>query len=83
MNTEDLTNYFTYLDGLRESGVTNMWGASTYLEKKFHIGNALSLKVHGLWMESFGKHKSAYDRAVAALAAAKTDTPPPPQGDDK
>lgn len=67
MTREDLTNYFTYMDGLRQSGITNMFGAGAYLQKKFQIGEVLSIKVHALWMETFGKHESAYDRATEAL----------------
>jgi len=29
--------YNEYLDQLRDSGVTNMWGASVYLEEEFDI----------------------------------------------
>jgi len=29
--------HLDYLDCLRESGVTNMWGASVYLEEEFKL----------------------------------------------
>jgi len=32
---EEKAEYFEYLDGLRESGVTNMFGAALYLERAF------------------------------------------------
>lgn len=33
----DKTEYFEYLDELRESGVTNMFGAAPYLVSEFGI----------------------------------------------
>ena len=33
--TSEYVDYFTYLDDLRESGVTNMFGARPYLEAEF------------------------------------------------
>lgn len=32
-----MSQYFDYLEDLRESGETNMWGASTYLEAEFGL----------------------------------------------
>ncbi|KKL13319.1 hypothetical protein LCGC14_2526910, partial [marine sediment metagenome] len=29
--------YYTYLDELRRSGITNMWGAAPYLQEAFNI----------------------------------------------
>ena len=29
--------YYEFLDNLRESGVTNMFGASPYIQKKFGV----------------------------------------------
>jgi hypothetical protein len=47
--------HLTYLDGLRERGTCNMWGAGNYLEAVFGIdmdaGTANT--VLGYWMESF------------------------------
>ena len=30
-----MDKYFAYLDGLRDSGVTNMYGAAPYLQARF------------------------------------------------
>ena len=53
--TPDKKEVFDYLDALRESGVTNMFGASPYLEDRFgltrHDARALLIE----WMEGFGK----------------------------
>lgn len=46
--------YYEYLDGLRESGVTNMFGAAPYLLNQFHeLDKALARKVLADWMETF------------------------------
>ena len=50
--TPDKREVFNYLDALRESSVTNMYGASPYLEDRFgltrHDARALLIE----WMES-------------------------------
>ena len=50
MNEE---NIFEYLDKLRESGVTNMWGASTYIEKEFDVSRRESGDLLVKWMKTF------------------------------
>ena len=52
---EDYLRYFDYLDALRMSGVTNMFGASVYLIDEFGLSKALAKRVLSLWMDSFGK----------------------------
>lgn len=47
--------HLTYLDKLRESGETNMYGAGPYLEKKFKLDKAKARKILIYWMESFGE----------------------------
>lgn len=50
--------HFEYLDNLRESGVTNMFGAGRYLEGEFGVTANESTKILGYWMETFGeRHK--------------------------
>jgi hypothetical protein len=44
-----------YLDELRESGVTNMYGAGSYLEAEFALDNKESTEVLIYWMHSFGE----------------------------
>lgn len=53
---EGLTEeHLTYLDELRESGETNMFGASPYLEGEFGLNrrDAKAYLIH--WMETFGE----------------------------
>lgn len=47
--------YFEYLDQLRESGVTNMFGAAPYLEQTFglHLYEARDILLE--WMQTFGQ----------------------------
>ena len=47
--------YLTYLDELRESGITNMFGARPYLMKEFNIGIKEAQEVMSYWMKNFGK----------------------------
>ncbi len=41
-----------YLDELRESGVTNMFGAAPYIEAAFGVDNVTARKLLVQWMES-------------------------------
>lgn len=45
--------YSDYLCNLRDSGVTNMFGASAYLQREFGLSRDKAIKVLSQWMESF------------------------------
>jgi hypothetical protein len=45
----------TFLDALRDSGVTNMFGASPYLQKEFGIDQKSAREVLANWMRSFNE----------------------------
>lgn len=47
--------YFAYLELLRDSGVTNMFGAAPYLEAAFDLSKSEARGVLSSWMESFRK----------------------------
>ena len=49
--TED--TMFTYLEGLRQSGVTNMFGAGPYLEREFGLDSNEAKEVLLNWMRSY------------------------------
>lgn len=52
---EYVTNeHLEYLDELRESGVTNMYGASVYVERLFEIESKEAKNILMYWMQSFG-----------------------------
>ena len=49
-------DHLVYLDRLRDSRVTNMYGATPYLRKKFpDLSNEQSTQILSYWMRSFGK----------------------------
>ena len=47
------TRYFAYLNALRESGITNMFGAAPYLQDAFNLSRAEARDILLKWMESF------------------------------
>lgn len=46
--------HLEYLDELRESGETNMWGAGVYLENEFRLNSKDAKEILFYWMKSFG-----------------------------
>jgi hypothetical protein len=46
---------FVYLDELRESGVTNMFEAGSYLENEFTMDKKQAREILLKWMNTFGK----------------------------
>ena len=47
--------HLVYLDELRESGVTNMWGGGTYLQNEFELSPDEARDILLYWMDTFGK----------------------------
>jgi hypothetical protein len=45
--------YYSYLNVLRDSGVTNMFGASPYLQEEFGLSRREAKEVLMSWMKSF------------------------------
>lgn len=45
--------YFEFLDELRESGETNMYGAAPYLQDEFDLDEKESRLILVAWMQSF------------------------------
>lgn len=68
---EQLTTYFAYLDDLRESGATNMIGATLYLQQMFpeelDQSDHAARNVLAAWMKTFDRGKSPKTRAAEAL----------------
>ena len=48
-----MQEYFSYLDVLRETGVTNMFGASPYLQQEFGLTRYEAKDILLAWMNSF------------------------------
>jgi len=52
--SEETQEHFDFLEELRESGITNMFGAGPFLEDEFPDLNAQEARtVLGKWMDSF------------------------------
>ena len=49
----DQIEVFEYLDTLRESGVTNMYGAGAYLQDRFGFSKQEAREFLKAWMEQF------------------------------
>ena len=49
----------SYLDELRRSGETNMFGAGPYLVAAFDMSRADSHAALGYWMKTFGERRKA------------------------
>ena len=66
INTEDVifdeisNEVFLYLEELRESGVTNMFGAHQYVMEDFEISKGLAIKLVRTWMENY-KNSEEYN----------------------
>jgi hypothetical protein len=50
---------FYFLDGLRASGDTNMWGAGVYLEMVFGMNKSQAKYYLLEWMKTFAERHSA------------------------
>ena len=55
MNKEAM---FLFLDDLRESGITNMWGAGVYLQEVFEVTKIEARDVLLEWMKTFSERKA-------------------------
>jgi hypothetical protein len=53
--------YFSYLDYLRDSGKTNMFGAGAYLQKDFGLDKREAREILVKWMRSFDEDKSLHE----------------------
>ena len=51
----EFEEYFEYLDQLRESGVTNMFGATPYLVEEFGVDRSTARRILTEWMRSFSE----------------------------
>ena len=55
VNEGVVKDMYTYLNDLRDSGVTNMFGASPYLQKEFGLDKKEARGVLANWMQSFSE----------------------------
>ena len=52
---EEWYEYYVYLEELRQSGVTNMFGATPYLREEFGVGRREAIEILGSWMDNYAK----------------------------
>lgn len=43
--------HLTFLEGLRQSGATNMWGAAPYLVKRFKVDKKTASAILVYWIQ--------------------------------
>jgi hypothetical protein len=55
VTAEQKQDYFEYLDDLRDSGITNMYGAAPYLQRAFDLSGKLARAVLTEWMHTFSE----------------------------
>jgi len=51
----DENEYYQYLDNLRDSGVTNMFGASSYLVDEFDLEPKEARRILAEWMRTYSE----------------------------
>jgi hypothetical protein len=61
MRTKIMRKEFTYLNRLRESGATNMFGAAPYLEMEFDLDRREAKQVLMDWMQWVSENPSNRD----------------------
>jgi len=59
MVTKKYKDEFIFLENLRQSGITNMYGAAPYLAKAFGISLVSSRKILIIWMDNYSELKSS------------------------
>lgn len=65
--------HLTYLDELRESGETNMFGARPYIETRFGLPRSQAGYVLSAWMKTFDRDKSIEQRLEDVANLPVTD----------
>ena len=53
MIKEEWYEYYVYLEELRQSGITNMFGAAPYLQEAYGLNPREASKVLGNWMDNY------------------------------
>lgn len=59
--TKEEIQIFKFLNNLRNSGATNMFGATPYIVDEFEVSKSFASKVLSLWMGNFNEDDSMYD----------------------
>lgn len=67
LTKSEASEFFTFVDELRQSGETNMFGVAPYLEASFTLSRADTKTVLTAWMQTFQREQAAEERALAWL----------------
>ena len=50
-----MNEYYQYLESLRRSGITNMYGAAPYLVDEFDLSHKEACSILSSWMENYDR----------------------------
>ena len=53
MIKEEWIEYYVYLEDLRQSGETNMYGSAPYLREEFGLGRREAINIVTSWMNNY------------------------------
>lgn len=53
MINEEWIEYYVYLEELRQSGETNMFGSAPHLREEFGLGRREAIKIVASWMDNY------------------------------
>lgn len=56
----DWKDYYIILEGIRQSGIVNMWGASPVLASVAGISQDLAADIHLSWITNYDELKNTY-----------------------
>ncbi len=70
----------TFLNDLRDSGVTNMFGAAPYLQDEFGLEKGEARQVLANWMQSFSENLDEMDMNDPVLMRMRASKPEPSRG---
>ena len=62
-----LEDVFDYLDTLRTTGATNMFGAAPYVQEAFRCSKGEAREMLSLWMQTYDGDLTSGERARLAL----------------
>lgn len=65
--------YFAYLDELRESGVTNMFGASPFVAREFGLEKGEARTILADWMQCFSARHGDVNEYVDLAKLGRLD----------
>ena len=58
---EEHADYYQYLEKLRKSGITNMWGASPYLAKRYALSQEEAGQILAEWIQNYDELCSRFN----------------------